>query len=403
MLKAQIRYLYRPISSGQAESMAISMSARTAHQWYARGEAKRWRCAAAPEEVQTFHQSLPGYAPTPLVEAPTLARELGVARVLVKDESARLALASFKVLGASWAISRALSSLVENDISSNSDATSPVTFARLRTLAHSLGRTELVTATEGNHGQAVARVATVLGLPAHIWVPNVVPPDAIASIRSEGATVTVTAASYDKTVIEAAAYAADTGGVLVQDTSWSGYEQIPGWIVEGYSTLFREIDTQLHAADAFPAGLVAIPIGVGSLTQAAIMHYRSALPTAGVTVLGVEPDAAPCVLRSLVRGHPAPVPTATTNMTGLNCGTPSKIAWPYLEKGLDAAITVADHEAARAVDDLAAIGIASGPSGAASLAGVRAALLGAADRRTLLNVTDGTSLVLLSTEGRARH
>jgi diaminopropionate ammonia-lyase len=383
--------------------MAISTSARNAHQWFARAQAQRWRCAPAPEEVQVFHHSLPGYAPTPLVEAPTLARELGVARVFVKDESARLALASFKVLGASWAIFRALRSVAENDTSSNRDGTSLATFAGLRTLAHSLDRTQLVTATDGNHGHAVARIASLLGLPAHIWVPNVVPPDAIAGIRSEGAKVTVTAASYDKTVIEAAAYAADTGSVLVQDTSWSGYEQIPEWIVEGYSTLFREIDTQLHAAKAFPVGLVVIPIGVGSLAQAAIMHYRSALPPAEVTVLGVEPDAAPCVLRSLVRGTPAPVPTVTTNMTGLNCGTPSRIAWPYLEKGLDAAITVTDHEAARAVDDLEAIGIASGPSGAASLAGVRAALLGAADRRTLLNVTEGTSLVLLNTEGRARH
>jgi diaminopropionate ammonia-lyase len=381
--------------------MTISTSLRNAHQWYARGDAQRWRCAPAPEEVQAFHQSLRGYAPTPLVEAPTLARELGVARVFVKDESARLALASFKVLGASWAIFRALSSLAENDTSSTRDGTGPATFARLRTLALSLGRIQLVTATEGNHGHAVARIASLLGLPAHIWVPDVVPPDVIASIRSEGAKVTVTAASYDKTVIDAAAYAADTGSVLVQDTSWFGYEQIPEWIVEGYSTLFREIDTQLHAAHAFPAGLVAIPIGVGSLAQAAITHYRSALPPAEVTVLGVEPDAAPCVLRSLVLGTPASVPAATTNMTGLNCGTPSKIAWPYLEKGLDAAVTVTDHEAARAVDDLAAIGIASGPSGAASLAGVRAALLGAADRRTLLNVTAGTSLVLLSTEGRS--
>ncbi|MCU1651537.1 MAG: Diaminopropionate ammonia-lyase, partial [Pseudonocardia sp.] len=172
----------------------------------------------------------------------------------MKDESARLALASFKVLGASWAIFRALSSLAENDTSSNRDGTGPVTFARLRTLAHSLGRIQLVTATEGNHGHAVARIASLLGLPAHIWVPDVVPPDVIASIRSEGAKVTVTAASYDKTVIDAAAYAADTGSVLVQDTSWFGYEQIPEWIVEGYSTLFREIDTQLHAAHAFPAG-----------------------------------------------------------------------------------------------------------------------------------------------------
>jgi diaminopropionate ammonia-lyase len=160
--------------------------------------------------VRVFHVSLPGYAPTPLTELPVLASELGVGRVFVKDESSRLGLPSFKALGASWAVHRVLA-----ERAAASRAAGPVT---------------LVTASDGNHGRAVARVARLLGQRAHVFVPSGVHPHAVAAIAAEQASVTQIAASYDEAVRAAAEVAEVDDAVLVQDTAWSGYEQIPGWM-----------------------------------------------------------------------------------------------------------------------------------------------------------------------------
>ncbi|MGQ4386798.1 pyridoxal-phosphate dependent enzyme [Streptomyces sp. SAS_270] len=335
-----------------------------------RPAARLWTCAPAPADVRVFHASLPGYAPTPLTELPALAADLGVARVFVKDESNRLGLPAFKVLGASWAIHRLLAA-----------ADGPLT---------------LVTATDGNHGRAVARTARLLGQCAHVLVPKGVHPAAADAIATEGARVTHVDGPYDEAVRRAAEVAKEPGSVLVQDTAWPGYEEIPGWIVEGYSTLFAEVDDQLAAAGAESPDLVAVPVGVGSLAQAAVTHYRSR-PAPGPSLLSVEPDAAPCVLTGLTHGRPLSVPTGDTTMAGLNCGTPSGLAWPFLRDGLDAAVAVSDSGSARAARDLAALGISSGPCGAASLAGVRAAVAQG------LVLESAATVVLISTEGAAAN
>jgi diaminopropionate ammonia-lyase len=273
----------------------------------------------------------------------------------VKDESHRLGLPAFKALGAWWAIHR--------------------------TLQDHPGPVELVTATDGNHGRAVARRAAMLGLPAHVFVPDVVSDAAIDAIRSEGATVTVVPDSYDAAVAEAALYAGVSDRLLIQDSAWPGYEVVPQQIVDGYSTLFREIDVQ--------PDLVVVPMGVGSVAQAAVTHYRSGV--AAPALLGVEPASASCVTTSLLAGQLVTVPTGKTVMAGLNCGTPSTLAWPVLRSGLDYAVTVEDTEALLAADDLEAAGISSGPSGAATLAGLRAA----SDR---LDLTPDSTVILISTE-----
>jgi diaminopropionate ammonia-lyase len=335
--------------------------------WYSRPAARQWRSRRAPDEVLAFHQGLPGYAPTPLTEVPTLAAELGVGRLLVKDESSRLGLPAFKALGAWWAIHCALADRGDRD------------------------GVELVTATDGNHGRAVARMARLLGVPAYVVVPDVVGEPAVEAIRSEGAAVTLVAGSYDEALAEAARYVdRDPARLLVQDTAWPGYEEIPAQIVDGYSTLLREIDAQLDE----PPDLIVVPMGVGSIAQATVTHYRSG--SAAPAVLGVEPDTAACVISSLLAGELVSVPTGRTVMAGLNCGTPSSLAWPVLRDGLDAAVTVTDDEAVRAVADLSAAGISAGPSGAATLAGSRAALADP-DRRTALGVDPGSRVVLIST------
>ncbi|WP_306511248.1 MULTISPECIES: pyridoxal-phosphate dependent enzyme [Streptomyces] len=331
-----------------------------------RPAARDWTCPPVPDEVRAFHASLPGCTPTPLIELPTVAAELGVARLFVKDESSRLGLPAFKALGASWAIHRILAT-----------ADGPLT---------------LVTATDGNHGRAVSRMARLLGQRAHVLVPKGVWPGAVDAIAREGAQVTRVDGPYDEAVRRAAAVAEDPGAVLVQDTAWPGYEEIPGWIVEGYSTLFAEIDSQLAAGGVELPDLVAVPVGVGSLAQAAVTHYRSRR-TRGPRLLSVEPEAASCVLASLVHGRPMSVTTGDTIMAGLNCGTPSSIAWPFLRGGLDAAVAVSDADSVRASHDLAALGVASGPCGAASFAGIRAAV------EQGLVLERASTAVLLNTEG----
>jgi diaminopropionate ammonia-lyase len=368
--------------------------------WYGRPAARRWRCAPAAAGASAFHAGLPGYRPTELRELPALAAELRVGRVFVKDESARLGLPAFKVLGASWAVARILAG------PAGSAALGDLPVAALRRAAAGQPA-ELVTATDGNHGRAVAWMGRLLGLPARIFVPRAVPAGARAGIAAEGGAVTVVDGPYDQAVVRAAAYAvAGPARVLVQDSAWPGYEQVPGWIVEGYGTLLREIDAQLAGHGLPGPSLVSVPVGVGSLAQAVVAHYRGrprkpASP--GPVVLAVEPESAACLLASLRAGAPRSVPTPGTVMAGLDCGTVSSLAWPVLAAGLDAATAVPDREATRAAADLSRLGVSSGPSGAASLAGARAALTGpgARQRRDDLAVTASSVLVLLSTEGTA--
>ncbi len=250
--------------------------------WYAR-DARGWTCEAPDGDAAAFHRGLPGYAPTPLVEAPALAAELGVGRLFVKDESARFDLRAFKYLGASWAGFRA--------VAARTGYTGPATLEGLRSFLAQAGSEAaggdagrrsggltLVTATDGNHGRAVARTARLLGLPARVYVPTGVPDVVIDRINAEGALLTVVDADYDGAVTAARA-AINGGGLLIQDTAWDGYEQVPSWIVAGYETLFAEIDAQLAAAGGAPfggarAGLISVPVGVGSLAQAAVAHYR---------------------------------------------------------------------------------------------------------------------------------
>jgi diaminopropionate ammonia-lyase len=349
--------------------------------WFARPAARAWTCAPAPVDVRVFHAGLPGYAPTPLIEVPVLAALLGVGQVFVKDESARMGLAAFKVLGASWAVHQVLS-------------------------RHPAGADLLLmTASDGNHGRAVARMARLFGQRAHVFVPNGVHPVAIAAIAAEGARVTEVAGTYDDAVRQAAVAAREPSAELVQDTAWPGYEQVPGWIVEGYSTLFAEIDRQLGDAGVGGPGLVVIPVGVGSLAQAAITHYRSRAGRSAPALLSVEPESAAGVLAGLTRGELVSVPTDATIMAGLNCGTPSTLAWPYLREGLDAALAISDGDAIAAAHELAGHEIPAGPCGAASLAGAIAALTGegAGARRAALAIGPDTTVILLSTEGAAAN
>ncbi|MFF0344675.1 pyridoxal-phosphate dependent enzyme [Kribbella sp. NPDC004875] len=313
---------------------------------------------------------MPGYAPTPLVELPLLAEGLGIGRVWVKDESHRFGLPAFKVLGASWAVSRAIGTR---------------TFPELTERVAGSNLT-LVTATDGNHGRALAHMARLLGLRCRVYVPAGLPDSTVQAIRDEGASVLGTGRDYDETVRIAAASPRD-GELLIQDTAWPGYEEVLRSIVAGYTTLFSELDEQ-HPGEP---DLVVVPTGVGSLLQSAIHHYRSPARTRRTTILAVEPVTAACVTASLQTGRPTTVDASIpTTMAGLNCGTISSAAWPAIHHGLDAAIGVTDAEASEALHVLHGQGILAGPCGAAALAGLQAADL---------QLPASTSAVLISTEG----
>ncbi|MBX3311993.1 MAG: pyridoxal-phosphate dependent enzyme [Microbacteriaceae bacterium] len=344
--------------------------------WLAARGTQDWTVSTHANEAIQMHRTLPGYEPTPLVEVPEIAAELCIGRFFVKDESKRFDLGAFKFLGASWAVGRALK--------------------------QSPGTMTLTTATDGNHGRAIARMAKTLGLRAVIFTPNTLPQKAIDNIEAEGAEVNVLQDDYNAAIIASRKFAEENENTLiVQDTSWEGYEDVPAWIVEGYSTLFVEADEQLAELGIDNPDLVSIPVGVGSLAQAAIAHYRDSQRQIHPRLLSVEPTKAASILASLHQGSPQSIATEETLMNGLNCGTPSAIAWPYLKDGLDAAVAVADEAAQSTIDLLAGFGLESGPSGAASVAGIFELLTGtdSVSNREKLGINENSVILAISTEG----
>lgn len=351
----------------------------------------------APEPIasaRAFHRTMDGYRETPLAELEAVAAELGSGRVFLKDESERLSLPAFKILGASWAVANAVAERF----------TVPVAGASIASLREAIGDNllTLVTATDGNHGRALSRLATLLGIRARIYTPAGVSEAALDGIRSEGAELVELDVEYDVVVSAAAASVeGQDGELLIQDTSWPGYEQVPRWIVEGYTTLFSEIDEQLSEVGIAP-DVVVIPTGVGSLLQAAVEYYRG-VSAVRPAVIAVEPATAACVLESLLADQILSVDTSCdTVMTGLRTGTPSEIAWPSLREGLDVAVAVDDREARTAVKDFEKWGHDVGPCGAASLAGIRRAL-GDDELTAALDLPESPVIVLLSTEGLAAN
>ena len=359
--------------------------------WASRPGARAWTAASLTSAAMTFHATLPNYAPTPLLRVPALAERLGVVGCWVKDESERMGLPAFKVLGASWAVNVAVRSTLGLPPADS--------LAQLQETAAGRDLT-LVAATDGNHGRAVARMARLLGLRARIYIPTVISTAAVQAIAAEHAEVVSTGLSYDEAVLVAAdSCRVRPDQVLVQDTAWPGYDEIPRQIVNGYATMFAEIDDQISV----PVDLVVVPTGVGSLLQAALLHYRAPDVRHRPAVLAVEPMTAACVTRSLAAGEPVNVDaSAPTIMAGLNCGSVSEIAWPVIRAGLDAGIAVSDSDAAAATGVLHSHGVDAGPCGAAALAGAEAAL-GDEQRRAALGIDASACVVLISTEGPAAN
>jgi diaminopropionate ammonia-lyase len=312
-----------------------------------------------------FHRALRGYAPTPLVEVPELAAEWGVGRVLLKFERERFGLPAFKFLGVSWAAERLLGE--------------PPYEPGL----------ELIAATDGNHGRAVARAARLRGLGATILVPAGTAEARIEAIEGEGASVQVVDGSYDDAV-RLSAELADERRLVLSDTSWPGYEDVPRRVIEGYATIFHEVDEQAGAA----VDVAFIPIGVGALAAAAARHLAGRARLAGV-----EPVGAACMLESIRAGRITEVPGPHRSiMAGLNAGLPSLVAWPLVSSSFDLFAAAEDELAVEGTRRLARLGLEVGEcSGGA--AGAAAALLADAEAREALGAGADSVVLVLLTEG----
>jgi len=353
--------------------------------------------ASGPEPSRAaldFHRRLPGYAPTPLRRLPALAEELGVAEIRLKDESQRLGLPAFKILGASWAALRILEQALGEDLST-------LELDALRERLHPLRPATFVAATDGNHGRAVAHMAALLGFDARIFVPVGTDRPRIEAIAGEGAEVVEVGNSYERTLEHATAAAAGPQCFLVQDVSWPGFEEVPAWVVEGYATMFWEALEQEAEPQLAPSDLVLVPIGCGMLASAVIAHFRrpGAPPT---RIVGVEPESAACAMAALEVGGVVEIECLhTSKMAGLNCGRIATSAWPLLRTGLDAAVAIDEERCGQAVRLLAQHDVAAGECGAAGLGALLALLRdeGADELRRVLSLDSSARILLLSTEG----
>lgn len=322
-------------------------------------------------EVMDFHKTLDGYQSTPLTELAN-SEEFGVGKIYVKEESYRYGLPSFKILGASWAIFKVLISELGLSLST--------TFAELKQYIQDQSLNSvicLVCATDGNHGRAVARMASLLGIKSHIFVPYNVLSTECAKIESENnVTLIKLPGNYDEAVEKAYLFSKDAENrYFIQDTAFEGYTDVPQYIIDGYNTLLNEIDLEVLELVGTKPALVVCGAGVGSFAQSVVSHYRAEFRENTKTqVMIVEPMSAHCCNKSLILNEPSTCNDESsesnkpTIMDGLNCPTISQSSFPILKLGLSFSLLIDDFECHSAVQQLQNSGVETGPCGAAPYA-----------------------------------
>lgn len=360
--------------------------------------------ADVSKKVKQFHISFPQYNRTPLHSLAELGKLLGVDKIWIKDESYRFGLNAFKVLGGSYAIGSYVADAVGID-------ESRMTFEALRSkdTIQKLGETVFVTATDGNHGRGVAWSARELGHRSVVFMPKGSAKMRLDNIRNEGAEASITEYNYDDTVRFATEYAKENGGVIVQDTVWPGYEKIPTWIMQGYTTIAAEIEEQLREGENQMPTHVFLQAGVGSFA-AAIQGYYAALyqENRPITVI-VEPNAADCFYRSAISEEGKPVAVTgpmDTIMAGLACGEPNTIGWEILRDYGDHFVSCPDLVSARGMRILAnPLGndpkVISGESGAVGL-GLLSLLMERLEweaSKQAMGLDESSRVLIISTEG----
>ena len=356
------------------------------------------------KRVGAFHKSFKEYQVTPLVDLKALAADFGLGKVWVKDESYRFGLNAFKVLGGAFAIGQYLAGRLGVDISklSRDELASPEVKAKL-------GQITFASTTDGNHGRGVAWTAEQLGQKAIIYMPKGSANIRVDNILAHGAECTVTDMNYDDTIRMTDAKAKENGWVVVQDTAWEGYTEIPTWIMQGYMTLAVEALEQIRQTGEDTPTHLFLQAGVGSFSGAALGFMVAALGDKMPITTIVEPRKADCIYKSAKAedGQPHPVTgEMNTIMAGLACGEPSTISWGILRDYATAYISMHDFYAANGMRILAAprkgdTPVTSGESGAAPMGAFQhvAQNPNADELKKALKLDKNSKVLIISTEG----
>jgi len=368
------------------------------------GESTRIIPPGIAREARKFHRQIPGFRVSPLKGLNNLAELLGLGGIWVKDESQRLALNSFKVLGGSFAIYSYLKRRLgaEGGELSFSELVSPEVRRRLGTIV-------FTAATDGNHGRGVAWAASKLGMKSVIYVHRATSPSRIRAIEDYGAEVRIVDGTYDEAVRQAGKDAEKNGWQMIEDTSWEGYEDIPTWVMRGYTTIFAEAQEELSGQGIVRPSHIFVQAGVGALAGSMIGFYQGLFGKEAPVSVVVEPARASCVFESAKSddGLPHPFPgELRTFMAGLACGEPSPLAWKILREGTDYFARCPDYVAAKgmriyAVPVAGDPFIVSGESGAVTL-GILEFIMNSPELRPFraeLDLGPDSQVLLINTEG----
>ena len=356
-------------------------------------------------KARTFHQSFPQYSKTPLAKLDHMAEYLGLGGLFVKDESYRFGLNAFKVLGGSFAMANYIAKQTHRDVSEL-----PYAVLTSEELRKEFGQATFFTATDGNHGRGVAWAANRLGQKSVVLMPKGSTQTRLENILKEGADATITDVNYDECVRRANAMAEQTpNGVMVQDTAWDGYEEIPSWIMQGYGTMASEADEQLGEYGCDRPTHIFIQAGVGSLAGAVQGYFANRYPNNPPVVVVMEADSAACLYKGAkaadgrIRIVDGDMPTI---MAGLACGEPNTISWDILKNHVSVFTSCPDWVSARGMRMLAAPvkgdpQVTSGESGAVGM-GLLSAIMEQEEYRELrdfLKLDENAKVLLFSTEG----
>ena len=356
-------------------------------------------------KANEFHKSFPQYSVTPLQKLSALASYLGVKGIYCKDESYRFGLNAFKVLGGSYAMGRYIAKELGRDISQL-----PYNVLSSDKLREEFGQATFFTATDGNHGRGVAWAAKRLGQKAVVRMPKGTTKTRFDNIAKEGAEVTIEEVNYDDCVRMAAAEAAKTEhGIIVQDTAWAGYEEIPSWIMQGYGTLVLEADKQLKENGVDRPTHVFVQAGVGSLAGAVVGYFAHKYKENPPVMVVCEASAADCLYRSAVQADGNLVNVTgdlQTIMAGLACGEGNTIGWDILKNHVTVFASCPDWMSAKATRIYANPlendpHIISGESGSVPLGLAYTALHDedAKDLKDALELDENSNILVISTEG----
>ncbi|MHB9291471.1 putative diaminopropionate ammonia-lyase [Hollandina sp. SP2] len=356
----------------------------------------------AIQKAWNFHRTFPCYQVTPLINLPHLAQRLGIRALYLKDESYRFNLNAFKVLGGSYAMAHYLAQKLGQDIS-----TLPYEVLISDGIKKKLGDITFYTATDGNHGRGVAWAANMLHQKSVVFMPAGSSQARLQNILKEGADAQITDLNYDEAVCFAYEQASkDPQGIMVQDTAWEGYEEIPGWIMQGYGTMSYEVHRQLVHYGVSPTHIF-VQAGVGSLAGSVQGYFTQVYTEQPPVVTVVEAAAADCLYRSVKANKLVPVGgSLQTIMAGLACGKANTISWQILKQYSEWFISVPDWVAAKGMRVLGAPlqgdrQVISGESGAVTT-GLLMAMVEHDEYRDLresLGLQGDSVVVVFSTEG----